>query len=218
MKRIDIGFTLFAMLLLQSVGLSPNPGEASAQEKTADGPLRDPKTGFAFSEIPDFQRSKLHTYSHPSLGVSVDYHSKAGLKATIYIYNLGIEKIPEGIESKAVKDQMKKATQDVFAAQKQGHYESVLQLSSGTLELGTSSEKKNKTFSAMKMVFLLRREKDPKVSEIYLLGYKNHFVKVRSTYPVKNFEQCGKDIDRFTKALGTMLQKEQKNKRAEKTK
>ena len=112
----------------------------------------------------------------PGLGVSIPYRGK-GIQATVYIYDLGYEEIPDGPESDLVISQLWKTVDDVQSALDQGIYEAA-QLKD---KFGTGSPSRGREFLCAELE--LRQNGLIEDSYIYLTGFKKKFIKVRITMP-----------------------------------
>lgn len=175
----------------------------SAQDNPSplDNAFRDPDTGLQFTDIEGFVRDKVHQYEQPGLGYSVDYDSQNGLRFTIYVYDFGLESIAEGPFTEPARAQMKRAVGDIFRAREKGHYENVTTLWSGVIFLGdTDTSPKMRKAS-----FRLRRNGQDYVSQLYLTGFKNHFIKVRCSFPSTKEAECIGEVQRLTEHIGKML-------------
>lgn len=176
---------------------------AKAQDDPSplDNAFHDPKTGLHFTDIEGFVRDKVHQYEQPGLGYSIDYDSQNGLRFTIYVYDFGLESIPDGPFTEPARAQMKRAVGDIFRAREKGHYENVTTLWSGVMFLGD-----NDTSPKMRRAsFRLRRNGQDFVSQLYLTGYKNHFIKVRCSFPSTKEAECVREVQSLTEHIGRML-------------
>lgn len=81
----------FLLLIVLCVSTFMHRGAAQAadpdnEEKARLEPFRDEVTGLEFTDVPGFQRDKVHHYDNPGLGYSIDYESKLGVRCTIYVF------------------------------------------------------------------------------------------------------------------------------------
>lgn len=150
----------------------------------------------------------MDRYGQQELGVSVRYEGAHLLKTDVYVYNMGFKAIPNGVDSDVVRNHFGSVTQDVFAAQRQGLYSSVVEIGSGTTLLGSPKE----GLRALYKCFEYYQNPSPGIvsterrrSYIVLTGYRNHFLKIRLTF-LTNTEHYGEAmLKRFLADLGRVL-------------
>lgn len=169
--------------------------------RTADDALPGPKINWP--EVKGLDRQKPHVFKDEKLGYSVGYLNE-GTIITVFVYNLGVEKIPAGPDSDALKAEM---------------YESLLALEAN--KTGAKPRYKNLSpldekviaFGSSKTAPQLRRKRyeaeiigeGAAVAELYMTGYKNYFLKIRATYPTEDKEKNQKKIDDLLDALSKEL-------------
>lgn len=131
-----------------------------------------------FPDVKGLTRGKIQTFPKAELGYSVGY-SAPGFSATIYVYDLGMKKIPDGSKSDEVKGQMKQAASDLEAVRQAGVYKSVKELGmEETVPLGKGKDAP----TTLRRRFELELKGGVKLSEVYVTGYKDHFVKIRISH------------------------------------
>lgn len=192
------------LLFCSLAALGTLPVAAVADEagvEQGQAAFKDEKTGLEFGDVEGFRRTEVHRYEQAGLGYSVDYISDAGIRITIYVYDFGLPAIPDGPDSELAKANIVQAKGDIFRAKEKGLYQSVEQLSDSVVTLGPASGPK-----IHKMSFKIVRGDRENFSELYLTGYKNHFVKLRITYVADNKEKCEQEIAKVTARLASMLQ------------
>lgn len=151
----------------------------------ADDP---PGPKIEWPDVKGFTRGKVQTFPKAELGYSVAYDTP-GLAVTIYVYNLGLKKIPDGAKSDEVKDEMKRTVADLDRAKQAGLYKSVKEIGKEeTVALG----KVKGAPSALRRQFEVERKDGVKLSAIYVTGYKDHFVKIRITHNPDDKEAADK--------------------------
>lgn len=179
-----------ALLVLFAVGV---PG--------ADDPkLPGPK--IEFPDVKGFTRTKTTVFPQARLGYSLGYDTP-GLTVTVYVYNNGRKEIPAGAKSDAVKEEMKATVDTLELARKQGLYKSVKEVGEEeTVTLGTGKDAP----AALRRKFELEQPKlGTRLSETYLTGYKDHFVKLRVSYNPEDKAEAEKKLATLLDALGAAL-------------
>src|SRR5205823_10753372 len=91
---------------------------AAAQDPKLPGPKID------WPDVKGFDRGKPRTFPQAALGYSIAYNGP-GVVASVYVYDKGLKKIPDGVTSDVVKAEMKQAAGDLELARKQGLYTKV---------------------------------------------------------------------------------------------
>lgn len=178
-------FTIFCgLFLMQSV--------ASAQ-KNAPATAADNQE-IQFPEIEGWEKGEVTVYPVPELGYSIGYRSEEGEAVTIYVYNGGYKKIPDGITDKVIKSQIDQAKSDIKKAEEMGVYEDVKELKNDTVTLGGVTGK----VKALHSVFSFSLKGREVNSEIYLFGYNNNFIKIRASRPKQT-------VDEDITAMATLL-------------
>jgi hypothetical protein len=119
------------------------------------------------------------------------------------VYNKGLTEIPTGAKSQVVKDEMKQTAADLEEARKQGAYKSVKEV--GKEEVVRLGPGKTAP-AALRRKFEVERTKGgEKLSEAYVTGYKDHFIKLRITYDPEGKEESEKKIATLLDAIGSAL-------------
>lgn len=132
-----------------------------------------------FPDVKGLTRGKIETdRTEPALGYWVSY-TKPGFTATVYVFNRGLKKIPDGTASDEVKGEMKRVVEEIDTVTQRGLYKSFKEVGKEeTVSLG----KQKGAPSALRRQFEIERKNGPVRSEAYVTGYKNHFVKIRITH------------------------------------
>lgn len=87
-----------------------------------------------FPEVEGWEKSETVVYPTKDLGYSVAYKSEEGGTVSIYVYDSGLKKIDDGIENKNVKNQLKKAEEEIKTISKAGYYDDVQLIKSETIK------------------------------------------------------------------------------------
>jgi hypothetical protein len=146
------------------------------------------------SEVTDFETER------PGLGVSIGYNGP-GVTVTIYIYTMGLKKIPSDLNSPIMKASFTQAANEIEMAGEQGIYRDVTKLSEGEATWGPEESGVNMLHAS----YSYNRDDEDRLSHLYLTGYQNHFLKVRFTYDKEiqeTAEQTRNDfIEEFSRVL-----------------
>ena len=122
--------------------------------------------------------SEDHERKRPGLGNSVGYRD-GEVSVTVYLYDSNIASIPDGASSDVVRQELDEVIDQIHGAKEIGLIESVKELSQKRVFLDSVGQRLE-TLSAS---FEIRERGEKLVTVAYLTGYRNHFLKVRMTYP-----------------------------------
>lgn len=89
-----------------------------------------------FPEVEGWEKGEINTYPTAEPGYSVPYQSDTGGIVTFYVYKGGFSKIADGIDDQNVKNEIKKAENDIQAYGKAGYYQEVKLVKSDSVILG----------------------------------------------------------------------------------
>lgn len=137
---------------------------------------------------------------NPGLGISVAYNSP-GITVTVYLYTMGMDAIPDNLQSPILQDHFKQAATDIERAGEQGYYFSVTKLSEGEV---TWDVARTATTSLHSSYSYTQREQD-RLSHLYLMGFRNHFLKIRFTYDKEIQQAAEKAQTEFLAAFSQIL-------------
>ena len=161
-----------------------------------------PGPKISFPDVKGFEREKPHVYKDKTAGYSIGY-TKGDLIATVYVYNMGRAKIAAGPDSDAVKAEMLDSVAALEANRKNGRYKSISPVEDKIFTLGTGVGAPKFRFKQ----YEVDRTKDgPAFTELYLTGYKDHFLKVRATYSTDNAAASKKALRQLLDALAEALE------------
>jgi hypothetical protein len=153
-----------------------------------------------FPDVEGYDKGEVHEYGGGA-GKSIPYNSKDGVVVTIYIYNRGLTKIPNGVSDDVRKD-MKGAKAAIKEAEKQGLYTKATELGKEEeVTLGKNGPK------ALRASFEIAAAKGDSLSDIYITGYQNYFIKIRCTRPKNTAEKTKPSMERLVSKLGDILAK-----------
>lgn len=132
-----------------------------------------------FPDIDGWNKSEVKKYPIPELGYNVNYKSEDAGLVTIYVYNMGLNEIPSDVDNTILKNELIRVKNEIQTVGNMGYYTDLKVLKDETVNLGGSTGK----IKALRTVFNYNMQGRPVVSEAYIVGHKNHFIKVRATYP-----------------------------------
>ncbi len=171
MAAMKKGTWIFALALGALVA-----GRAEAEPK----PYRHPATGLVLPPtLADMRQTEPHDYEpeSPGLGVSVGRQAP-GTTATIYLYTLGQASIPAGAAAPEVAAHFRQVLEDIAAHGQAQGYERFRKTAEGEIGFGPpGAEFRARTAD---MQYALAGEE--RLTKVDLLGWRNHFLKVRYTY------------------------------------
>jgi hypothetical protein len=180
-------------LLTAIMGCAILATPASADE------LPGPK--IAWPDVKGFEKQKPNTFKDTNLGYSVSYISE-NLVVVVFVYNLGLKEIPVGPNSDAVKAEMYESLLALEANKKTGRYKALSPLDEGVVPFGSS---KTAPQLRRKRYEIEITKEGPAFAELYVTSYKNHFIKIRATYPRDEKTKSEKAIATLLDALSQEL-------------
>lgn len=196
---------LTALLLL---GAAAGPGGAQApqqEQQRVPAPDRHPATGLSFpAQIANAQ--KLHSMDYgksvnrPDLGYGWTYKAGQQLLATVYVYTMGVQNIPDGPSSAPVRAQFDRSLADIHEAAKYNRYEG-LRTASGPTDCAVGGV----VFRCVTLAGIQSSTRQPIFTALMLTGYRKHFLKLRLDW-VEGSATSQAMVDRFVQTLvGAML-------------
>jgi hypothetical protein len=125
-----------------------------------------------------------------------------GLVVTVFVYDLGLDKIPTGPNSDTIKAEMYESALALEANKASGRYKSIQPLDEKVIPFG--SNKAAPQLRRKRYEVEIAKE-GPAVTELYVTGHKNHFIKIRATYPSEDKEKHEKALTELIDKLGKGL-------------
>jgi hypothetical protein len=138
-------------------------------------------------EIPanlgDLNKTKVidNEPKHSGLGTTI-YYNRPGIKATVYIYRMGIKIIPDGIKSHVVQQAFAMAQADIRGAARQGYFKLTSELTTSTRIL----DPETKLISALTASFSCQENGEDLISILYVFGRRNQIIKIRISSKIEN--------------------------------
>lgn len=203
--------TVFCSLFLFQMDVSAQsgrPGKPDSPDKTNKVdkpvmPVTPKKFDGEFPDVDGWEKDEIYTYPTSALGYSINYESEEGGRVTIYVYNGGMKNISDDANDSTIKGEIARAKSDIITLGKQGYYDNVKEIKSGTQTLGGASGKVK-----VQYVLLSYKAKGQNLtSEIYLFGYDNNFIKIRATRPKEEVGAENKALADLLSAIDTLFSK-----------
>jgi hypothetical protein len=169
---------------------------------SVDAQDKPPELKLDFPKVKGWDRLDRRALPPESGGYCTGYHANGNVVVTVYVYNRGLTKISDDLSAKEVKKEMAGAIEGVMEAKRLGHYEEAREESSGETSLG-DPEKGPRALHAR---FRLQIDKEDHLSDIYVLPYRNHFIKIRTTRAAKDAAAAGR-LEPLYAELGKLLAK-----------
>jgi hypothetical protein len=174
MLRRNIVKKLALICSLMVLSLVSNTCEtlAVAYQHPATGMVfTDQLAGMTKVQVTDFEKKQ------PGLGTSIGYNG-VGVTATIYIYTAGLKSVPATLDAPLVRSHFNQVVGDVIKAGEMGYYDDVKVISENVVFLRPDQA----GAKALRASFSYAQNSVDRLSNLYLLAYKNHFLKIRFTY------------------------------------
>jgi len=160
-------------------------------------------SGLVFPDnLGGMERGDVANYevTQPGLGISVGYNI-GEVNSTIYIYDLGLSNIPDGVDSNIIRNHFNEIIGEIFEAYEQGHYDAVLKISEGKTTLGNSLGSLDSLSSSL----MISQHGVKRISHIYLGVYNRRFLKIRFTYSESIEFEGDKRLKLFLDEIGNLL-------------
>jgi hypothetical protein len=166
---------------------------------------RHPATGLIFPDgVEGIIRGNVNDFEgkNPGLGVSVPY-DRPGITVTVYIYTFGFKSIPNDLLSPILKNHFAQVMNDIYEVEKRGYYKFVKKTAEEITFLRADKTGPQALFASFSYV----QNGVERLSKVYLLGHKQHFVKIRFTYDKSVHAQVEEKLTAFLNAMADMLEK-----------
>ncbi len=187
---------LFCSLLILQTSLMAQKSSETTKDASKG-------TEIAFPDVEGWEKGATDTYPSPELGYSVPYQSPGNGTVTIYVYNGGNKVISSDLDSVILTNEIDRARSDIRQFGELGYYEGVKEITNDTVVLGGTSGKVN----CLHSLFNFKVRGTEVTSEIYLFGYKNNFIKIRSTRPLDKPGEKNEAIVKLFSAIDTVFSK-----------
>lgn len=126
----------------------------------------------------------------PGLGISVGYNG-SGITVTVYVYTMGMKTIPANLNSSILKDHFQQATGDIARLVEMDRYSNLNKISEDEVVWGDNGADTRSLHGS----FSYSQSGRDLLSHLYLLGFRNHFIKIRFTYD-KEIQELAEKIQK----------------------
>ncbi|MFO0871112.1 MAG: hypothetical protein U0935_19490 [Pirellulales bacterium] len=178
------------------------PATVSGQEKSGPPQLEFPPSLGTLNYV------ERNTYQQPELGYSVRYAGANGLKADIYLYDLGRSGLGTGEAGPEVREHLVEVIRDVFLMEKRGYYRGVRVLTEETMNWATVHGRVPLLHAVLEYSQTSASrggEEKPLVSHVLLATYQDHFFKIRFTYAEADRIEGAASLRLFLQDCGELL-------------
>ena len=182
-------------LLLSCITLSAEAQTNSYRHQATGLTFPDGVEGIIRGDVKDFEGT------NPGLGVSVPY-DRPGITVTVYLYTLGLRSISGDIASPILKEHFNQVIQDIYKVEKLGYYKFVNKTAEGITFLRADKTGPQALFAS----FSYAQNGVERLSKVYLLGHKQHFLKIRFTYDKSVQAQTEEKLTAFLNAMANMIE------------
>ncbi|MDP3259705.1 MAG: hypothetical protein Q8M34_03845 [Thermodesulfovibrionales bacterium] len=183
-------------LLLACITISAEAQTNSYRHPATGLIFPDSVAGIVRGDVTDFEGK------NPGLGVSVAY-DRPGITVTLYIYTFGFKSIPSDLSSPALRTHFAQVMQDIYEVEKRGYYKFVNKTAEGITFLRTDKTGPQALFASFSYV----QNGIERLSRVYLLGHKQHFVKIRFTYDKSVQAQTEGKLTAFLNEMADMIER-----------
>ena len=168
-------------------------------------PVEDELPGpeIKWPDVKGLDRQKPKTFEDKKLGYSIAYLGDGAI-VTVFVYNLGLDKIPSDPYSDIIKAEMYESLLALEAnkTSPKPRYKSISPLDEKVIPFGASTGGPQLRRKRYEVEII---GEGAALTELYVAGYKNYFIKIRATYPADEKEKCQKHLAGLLEALGKEL-------------
>jgi hypothetical protein len=170
----------------------------------AEPPAADNAPKLPFPKLEGWENTDIRPLPPESGGgYSVGYNSATPrIAVTIYVFNRGNPKIEDNLTSAPIREEFDSAKDAILEATRRGIYKDAREEESGESTLG-SDKSAPKTLHAR--FHLTTKDGNQATSEIYVLPYKNYFIKLRVTRVAQDAKTTPPPLEKLYAALAKML-------------
>ena len=188
MKRFGgfVWVVLFQWICVVDIVAESAPIHIGMEDGLAFPQLVDMKAGLVFPlKLSGWLCLDVHRYDDPELGYSLRYKKDEWNKIDIYVYDLGHSEISNGTDSEKVKKEARSVSRIINQLEQDDSYAGVRKLGKTIAPLSGRIRFIKEAYQYTELQHKSAGDSGQRLSESYITGYNNHFVKVRFTYDVK---------------------------------
>lgn len=190
--RLSILLTLIFCLIQAGLTADPTPPVSTGAPASTHA-----ATGLTFPAEIAGMKFEVETNDEaktPGLGIRYSYRAES-IKADIYLYTGGHSTILAGPKSAVIQQYFDQAVGDVETMGQLGHFKNVSVKTRDQVTYGVPFLR----------AILHYTQETPRISHLYLTGYKNHVLKVRLTHLESESANVDSQINAFWEFLGSAL-------------
>jgi hypothetical protein len=150
-------------------------------------------------------------FDDPGMGYSIRYNSTENMKVDLYVYDKGLLSVPEGHTDPVIAKELAGSDSTIRHYEKQGAYLSVKELGRGVYPEKPDPSDVTFLFSRYQYHQAARRGvtfTGERISETFIRGFRDHFVKIRVSYPEASAERSVVDREILLKHLSKTIKKQ----------
>ena len=135
------------------------------------------------AQVKTFTAEAPQAYEDKRFGVSIGYNDPSGTSITLYLYDLGVQDIPDGISSEIIRRAKEEAIGEVKEVEKLGIYSHIEVATDKEIDFGLDAGKTLKMLYVSFSYSLKNQYFLPIFSDMYLTGFKGYLCKIRISRP-----------------------------------
>jgi len=132
--------------------------------------------------VKTFIASDTVSYDEPGLGASRGYNDPDGIVITLYLYDLGVLNVEDGVTSEIILAAKEHAIEDIRQAESMGYYNRVQIISDRQILFDPGDGRSLKMLST-KLSYIMKNpvtaEQHQVASDLYLTGLRGYICKIR---------------------------------------
>ena len=162
------------------------PGQKRSDDKPDSAAYVDEDLGLTFPRtLGGLTFANQSQFPQPGLGYAVRYSDGELTKFDVYVYDGDLESIPDGHTDDVIRQQVAETGNLIKYMASKGYYSDVRSSGEGVFPEDPSEGQpafRFNQFTFMKNAAPRSTDTGLRVSETYVRGFRNHFLKVRTTY------------------------------------
>lgn len=131
-------------------------------------------------------------FDEPGMGYSIRYNTPDHMKVDIYVYDKGLLSIPDGHTDRAISKELAGSDSTIRFYEQQGTYLDVKELGRGVYP--ETPDQSGVSFLSSRYQYRQAARRGvtftgERISETFIRGFRDHFVKIRVSYPAASAER-----------------------------